>query len=100
MKTFAKSSAEKTRNIRETRLLRLISLSLPFSKCESPELALILLKLQHGLLNAVFHNKSEHGTGSRLSKAVNSVNCLIFDGRCPPGVCKNYLVRGDKVHAN
>jgi hypothetical protein len=58
--------------------------SLLFTKCQASQLPLLGLHFQYLVFDGVFDDQTDDFTISRLAEAVDSVDGLVFDRRCPP----------------
>ena len=67
--------------------------SLLLTKCQASQLPLLGLHFQYLVFDGVFDNQTDDFASSRLAEAVDPVNGLVFDCRCPPGVAKDDLHR-------
>jgi len=65
--------------------------SLLLTKCQASQLPLLGLHFQYLVFDGVFNDQTNDFASSRLAKAVDSVDGLVFDCRCPPGVAKDDL---------
>jgi hypothetical protein len=67
--------------------------SLLLTKCQASQLPLLGLHFQYLVFDGVFDDQTDDFASSRLAEAVDSVDGLVFDCRCPPGVAKDDLHR-------
>jgi len=93
-------SLQQSLDIRQPTTLHFISLALLLAKGQTHRLSLVLLNAENAVLNSTLDHKAEDTAVFLLAEPVHTIDSLVLDGRRPPTVGEDDLVRTREVQPN